>query len=65
METFFHMGGYAAYVWPAYIVSALGLGGLAFHTWRRGWMLARRLKAIEAARRSDSAAADAPPSPPA
>jgi heme exporter protein CcmD len=22
------MGGYAAYVWPAYVVSVLGLGGM-------------------------------------
>lgn len=29
------MGGYAAFVWPAYGVTAAVLGGLAFHSWRR------------------------------
>jgi heme exporter protein D len=28
------MGGYAEYVWPAYGVAALVLGGLAVHSWR-------------------------------
>jgi len=29
------MGGYAAFVWPAYGVTAIVLGGLALHSWRR------------------------------
>jgi heme exporter protein D len=29
------MGGYAAFVWPAYGVAAAVLGGLACHSWRR------------------------------
>ncbi len=29
MSEFFAMGGYAAYVWPAYAVAALGLTGLS------------------------------------
>ena len=29
------MGGYAAFVWPAYGVTAAVLGGLAVHCWRR------------------------------
>jgi heme exporter protein D len=29
------MGGYAAFVWPAYAVAAAALGGLAWHSWRR------------------------------
>jgi heme exporter protein D len=33
-QTFFDMGGYAAYVWPAYAVSILALAGLAFISWR-------------------------------
>lgn len=37
------MGGYAAYVWPAYAVSVLGIAGLVFAIWRRGRDLARRL----------------------
>jgi heme exporter protein D len=33
-QTFFDMGGYAAYVWPAYGVSALALIVLAALSWR-------------------------------
>jgi heme exporter protein D len=29
------MGGYAGFVWPAYGVTALVLGGLALCSWRR------------------------------
>ena len=29
------MGGYAAFVWPAYGVALAVLGGLAWHCWRR------------------------------
>jgi heme exporter protein D len=29
------MGGYAAFVWPAYAVAAAALGGLACYSWRR------------------------------
>ena len=29
------MGGYAAFVWPAYGVALTVLGGLAWHSWRR------------------------------
>jgi heme exporter protein D len=29
------MGGYAAFVWPAYGVTLAVLGGLAWHSWRR------------------------------
>jgi heme exporter protein D len=28
------MGGYAAFVWPAYAVASVVLGGLAAHSWR-------------------------------
>jgi heme exporter protein D len=28
------MGGYAAFVWPAYAVACVVLGGLAWHSWR-------------------------------
>ena len=33
-QTFFAMGGYAAYVWPAFSVSALALIALAVLSWR-------------------------------
>lgn len=52
MSDFFAMGGYAAYVWPAYAVSALVLSGLALAVWRRGRTLRRRLQ--EAQRRADA-----------
>jgi heme exporter protein D len=29
------MGGYAAFVWPAYAVAVLVLGGIALQSWRR------------------------------
>ncbi len=32
---FFAMGGYAAFVWPAYGVAFAVLGGLVFVSWRR------------------------------
>jgi len=32
---FMAMGGYAAFVWPAYGVAFAVLGGLAWHSWRR------------------------------
>ncbi|MBI1211477.1 MAG: heme exporter protein CcmD [Alphaproteobacteria bacterium] len=32
--SFFDMGGYAAYVWPAYILSALALTVLGIRSWR-------------------------------
>ena len=35
IETWFAMGGYAGFVWPAYGVTAVVLGGLALHSWRR------------------------------
>ncbi|GAB4521809.1 MAG: hypothetical protein Kow00133_08990 [Amphiplicatus sp.] len=47
MSEFFHMGGYAAFVWPAYAVSALGLGGLAYFIWRRDRRTRARLRALE------------------
>jgi heme exporter protein D len=28
------MGGYAPFVWPAYAVAGVVLGGLAWHSWR-------------------------------
>jgi len=47
MNDFFAMGGYAAFVWPAYAVSALGLGGLCLFVWRRARNIRKRLKAAE------------------
>jgi heme exporter protein D len=33
--SWFAMGGYAGFVWPAYGLAAIVLGGLAFVSWRR------------------------------
>jgi heme exporter protein D len=40
MSDFWNMGGYAAFVWPAYAVSLLGLGGATLWTWV-AWRRAR------------------------
>ena len=47
MSAFFHMGGYAAYVWPAYGVSALALIAatlITVHSYRKA---KARLAALE------------------
>jgi heme exporter protein D len=35
IESWLAMGGYAGFVWPAYGVAAIVLGGLALGSWRR------------------------------
>jgi heme exporter protein D len=35
IESWLAMGGYAGFVWPAYGVAAIVLGGLAWFSWRR------------------------------
>jgi heme exporter protein D len=35
LAAYFAMGGYAAFVWPAYGLTAIVLGGLAGRSWRR------------------------------
>jgi heme exporter protein D len=35
LATYFAMGGYAAFVWPAYATAAAVLGGLTLQSWRR------------------------------
>lgn len=44
------MGGYAAFVWPAYGASALALGGLAVALVRRRAAAKKRLAALERGR---------------
>jgi len=46
MAEFLAMGGYAAYVWPAFAVTALVLGGLAWHAWATRRRLRRALNAL-------------------
>jgi heme exporter protein D len=50
MAHFFAMGGYAAYVWPAYVVSFVGLAAAIVVTWR-GYANAKRT--LAAAEKSD------------
>lgn len=50
MENFLAMGGYAAYVWPAYAVSLIGLIGAAIWTVSAERRLRLRLSAIESQR---------------
>jgi heme exporter protein D len=35
IAAWFAMGGYAGFVWPAYGLAAVALGGLALVSWRR------------------------------
>lgn len=48
MSEFLQMGGYANFVWPAYIVSALVIGGLSLAIWCRGRALQRQLSRFDA-----------------
>ena len=48
MSEFLAMGGYGAYVWPAYATTLIGLGAAALATWRAYRAAQRRLAALEA-----------------
>ncbi|MBY6264667.1 heme exporter protein CcmD [Azospirillum sp. 412522] len=50
MNEFLHMGGYAAYVWPAYGIAAIVLLGLLVATWKGLRDAEATLKALESAR---------------
>jgi heme exporter protein D len=41
------MGGYAAFVWPAYAVALIVLGGIAAHSWRRYRASIRELERLQ------------------
>jgi heme exporter protein D len=45
------MGGYAAFVWPAYAIAAAILGGLALHSWWRHRASTAALDRAQAGRR--------------
>jgi heme exporter protein D len=47
MSDFFAMGGYAAFVWPAYAMSVLGLGGAATAVWLAYRRAVARVAALE------------------
>jgi heme exporter protein D len=42
------MGGYAAFVWPAYAVALIVLGGIAVQSWRRYRASQRELGRLQA-----------------
>jgi heme exporter protein D len=42
------MGGYAAFVWPAYGVALVVLGGIAWQSWRRYRISVRELDRLQA-----------------
>jgi heme exporter protein D len=44
---YFAMGGYAHYVWPAYVLTAAVLGGMALVSWRRYRQSARDLERLQ------------------
>ena len=44
---FLAMGGYAVFVWPAYGLSLVVLGGLALHSWRRYRQSVRALEQLQ------------------
>ena len=41
------MGGYAVYVWSAYALAAVVLGGLAVHSWRWHRISGKRLDRLQ------------------
>jgi heme exporter protein D len=47
LAAYFAMGGYAAFVWPAYGVAAAVLGGLSLHSWRRYRTSQQALRNVE------------------
>lgn len=52
MSEYLAMGGFGAYVWPAYGAFALILGGLAVYAAGRGKAVREELEKIEARRQS-------------
>jgi heme exporter protein D len=51
IAAFLAMGGYALYVWPAFLIAALVMGGLVLATLRSLRRREAALAALEAARR--------------
>ncbi|MGB8839774.1 MAG: heme exporter protein CcmD [Aliidongia sp.] len=50
MNEFFAMGGYAAYVWPAYALAIIVIGGFAINAVTRYRAAARELDLLQARR---------------
>jgi heme exporter protein D len=47
MNTFFAMGGYASFIWPAYGVSALALVAMVWQSWSAWRAAQKKLQALE------------------
>lgn len=54
MSEFLHMGGYAQFVWPAYLATFLSLLVLGVLSWRRQKTLASEAARLKAAARSST-----------
>lgn len=68
VQAFFHMGGYAAFVWPSLALTVVVMAGLLIATLRQLRRRQRRLAELEAAgaqRRRRAAAPASPVSSPA
>lgn len=51
MSEFLHMGGYAQFVWPAYLAAALSMLVLGIQSWRRQKTLTAEVARLKAAAR--------------
>lgn len=47
LQTWAAMGGYAAFVWPAYAIAIVVLGGIAAQSWRRYRVSIRELDRLQ------------------
>jgi heme exporter protein D len=47
MNAFFAMGGYGAFIWPAYAVSALALIAMVWQSWASWRAAKKRLEDLE------------------
>ena len=47
IDDYLAMGGYAAFVWPAYGVAFVVLSGIAWHSWRRYRTSAETLEQLQ------------------
>jgi heme exporter protein D len=51
VSSFFAMGGYGAFIWPAYGVSLVGLLAIVWQSWAAWRAANKRLKALEEEKR--------------
>lgn len=54
MSSFWQMGGYAVFIWPAYGIALGGLGAFFVLSWRRMRKLEAKVDALNAARKHGS-----------